>query len=69
MENNTPRYKPGQFVRVNAPGKYRMAFAKDGACPKCDLSGEYCPTKHNLFGNNQGCVKTLGWNGYLVKVK
>lgn len=28
MGNNVIKYKPGQFVKVDAPGKYRMAFTK-----------------------------------------
>lgn len=79
MVNNVTQYKPGQFVKVDAPGKYRMAFTKGtvenvlsrpiDACKKCALSGKCCLSGSVLFRNNKNCVETLGWGGYLVKVK
>lgn len=67
MEENIPQYRPGQFVKVNAPGRYRVASAKGDVCDKCDLSNE-CSTRRDLFENGS-CVATVGWDGYLVRVK
>lgn len=79
MEGNVPQYKPGQFVKVNVPGRYRMAFIKGtvenvlsqpiNACKKCVLSDKCYLSGPVLFRNNKNCVKTLGWGGYVVKVK
>lgn len=79
MKNNVTQYKPGQFVKVNVPGRYRMAFTKGtvknvlsqpiNACKKCVLSGKCYLSGSFLFRNNKNCAETLGWGGYLVKVK
>lgn len=71
MGNNVTQYKPGQFVKVKVPGRYRMAFAKKiaDACEKCALSGKCYLSGSFWFRNNKNCEEALGWNGYLIKVK
>lgn len=69
MEGNIPQYRPGQFVKVNFPGRYKVASCNHNefGCDKCDLSA-YCSTRHDLFENGS-CVATVGWDAYVVKVK
>lgn len=76
MGNNVTQYKPGQFVKVNLPGRYRMASSDViDTCGNCDISKE-CDKRmvgihssRDLFKNNKSCVETIGWKGYIVKVK
>lgn len=35
-----PKYKPGQFVKVNIPGRYRANKAKGHPCMTCDIREE-----------------------------
>lgn len=72
MEENIPQYRPGQFIGINAPGKYKVTLNHEAGpvCSKCDIFVE-CWTKRtpDLFKNNKSCTETIGWNTYVVKVK
>lgn len=65
---NVTQYKPGQFIGINAPGKYRVAFAHTDPCDKCEFSYK-CVPSDQLFKSNKCCADTIGWGGYIVKVK
>lgn len=66
------QYKPGQFISINAPGKYRVSsnYEKGNICQMCDLFDK-CVLEHipDLFKNDKSCTETIGWNTYVVKVK
>lgn len=65
------KYKPGQFVKVTVPGKYRVKKSKTGTtcreCALCEICGETI-TSTEIFNHNS-CATTLGWDQCLEKVK
>lgn len=68
-----PKYKPGQFIKVDIPGRYRASkVLKLGcACITCDIKNECVAYKtlndRSPFGIN--CDLALGVYGNVKKVK
>ena len=66
------KYKPGQFVKVNIPGKYRVNKVSElhHPCITCDIRWECCLYRtqgEHLFGTP--CTIVIGLNTNIKKVE
>ena len=66
------KYKPGQFVKVNIPGKYRVNIVLNltNACTECDIRKEcfsYSLQQRYLFA--MLCTAAIGLRTNIKKVE